>query len=126
MFDVLPKAVYLCGFIVLIFVCQNSADVLGKHHYEVQEATGVYDLFHAHAPDFHKYEWITHIVPSVLIAYAFFQPSGTLILRATFFMFLFVLVIRGLTIVSTVLPKHEGCIVQERGVSRFFSGWLLR
>ena len=122
MIDTLPKLAYMGAFVFLILLCQYGADTLGQLHYEIEGNTKVFDLAHRYLPDLHDRQWIINIIPVALFAFAYFQPKGLSVLQATFFMLLVVLAIRGLTIVSTVLPKHEECTVTGNSFWNIFKG----
>lgn len=122
MIDTLPKLAYLAAFVFVILLCQYGADTLGQLHYEIEGKTQVFDLAHKYLPDLHDRQWIINIIPLLIIAFTYFQPKGLIVLQATFFMLLIVLTIRGLTIVSTVLPKHEECTVTGNSFWNIFKG----
>ena len=122
MIDSLSKLVYVAAFALLILLCQYGAETMGRLHYEEQGHTRIFDLAHKYLPDWHSSQWIINILPAALLVYAFIQPKGLNVLQATFFMLMVVLAIRGLTVVSTVLPKHDDCVVKGSGFWNIFQG----
>jgi len=122
MVNYLPRLGYIAALVFLILTCQYGAETLGQLHYELDGHTHVYDIAHKYLPDLHDWQWIVHLILLVLLVFAFFQTDGYMILRSTFFMLLVVLVIRALTVVSTVLPKHADCVVEGSGFWNFLQG----
>lgn len=109
----------MLGFIL---TAQWFAESCGQMHYEIDGLEHVYDVSHKYLPDLHEHEYIMNLIPLALIVYTITLPAGWSILKTTAIMLLGVLAIRALTIVATILPKHEKCEVKGNGFLNFLSG----
>lgn len=113
---------WICGVIIFILAAQWFAETCGQMHYEIDGLEHIYDIAHKYLPDLHEHEYIMNIIPLVLIIYTITLPTGWSILKTTFVMLLGVLAIRALTIIATILPKHEKCEVKGNSFFNFLSG----
>lgn len=69
----------------------------------------VWDIVWEHTPNFHQYESLTNVIPGLLLGSLFFVKRGDSILLEFFVKFIIILLVRALTTVSTIFPKHENC-----------------
>lgn len=116
------NSIYIFGIIALILLCQYAVEALGVFHYEENGQSHLFDFFHHSLPDWHSHQWIINILPIALLIFAVMQPRGTSVLRVTFLMLLVVLAIRALSIVGTILPKHEECVAERDPLLNFLKG----
>jgi hypothetical protein len=122
MIDLLKKLGYAAAIIFILMLCQYGADAMGSLHYEKDGNTHILDISHKYLPDLHDYHWIVNIIAVVLIIYIFVQNKGLGVFKDLLFALPVVFLIRALSIVSTVLPKHENCVVGHDVLSNFLNG----
>lgn len=98
---------------IIITGCNLLVQQLGDWHYEYTEEGKngqLFDLFHRMLPDLHRQEWIIQLIPFGLGLFTILQPNALGILRETFWKLLVVMIIRAMTTLATILPKHERCV----------------
>jgi hypothetical protein len=97
------------GLLLLIIgLSSYVTDELGIWFYEMQENENrIFDLFHEFTPDFHEYGGIVNLIPLLFLG-AFLFTKGNLIWEFAE-KFLLLIFLRSLTILFTILPKHENC-----------------
>lgn len=98
-------------FLGAIIVTSNYwTHELGTAFYERQESNGkVFDLGHSLTPDLSEYKKYNDIIV-VLTALSFLVvPEGVSLFKEFGAKFILILVIRSLTMVSTILPKQDKC-----------------
>ena len=122
MIHLIKKLGYAAAIIFIIMLCQYLADAMGTLHYEKDGKTDIFDIAHKYLPDLHNYHWIVNIIAFVLIIYTFLHNSGVGVFKDLLFALPIVFLIRALTIVSTVLPKHENCVVSDNIFVIFMNG----
>lgn len=120
--DSVTKVMYIAAFFLIIMGGQWFIETMGESHYEIDQATKVFDLAHQYLPDLHDWQWIINIIPVLLLLYVVALPDGVRIIRDSFFMILLVLAIRTLTAISTILPKHDNCTVGPKFWNIFQGG----
>lgn len=105
---------WFLALVAFIFFSNYATHQLGKWHYEHNEPNGkVFDLLHHLTPDlseYYKYNDITLIC--VMISFLF-VPNSLSILKEFLGKFVLIMFVRALTIMSTILPKHETCPSQN-------------
>jgi hypothetical protein len=116
------KYLYFIAFVLFIMAGQWLIETLGQHHYEIEKATEVFDLAHRYLPDLHAYEWVINIIPALLLLFLLSLDNGTALIRNTFLMYALVLIIRVLTALTTILPKHTECTVRSKFFNIFQGG----
>ena len=116
------KYLYFIAFVLFIMSGQWLIETLGQHHYEIEKATEVFDLAHRYLPDLHEYEWVINIIPVLLLLFLLSLDNGTTLIRNTFLMYALVLIIRVLTALTTILPKHAECTVRSKFFNIFQGG----
>ena len=116
------KLIYLVGITVFLFGAQWFIETMGEHHYEIQQATDIFDIAHKYLPDLHDYQWIINLIPLVLVIWIMCVKETKQILTDSMLMLLLVLVIRALTAASTILPKHDKCTVGSKFWNAFQGG----
>ncbi len=116
------KLFYILGLIVFVMSAQWFIETMGEHHYEIQQATDIFDIAHKYLPDLHDYQWIINILPAALFVWILALSDGAMVLRDTLLMYLIVLMIRALTAATTILPKHEKCQVGAKFWNLFQGG----
>ena len=116
----IQKSLYLAAIIGVIVGTNITVQKIGDWHYNTVQNGTLFDLCHLYLPDIHQYQWLIQIIPVALFTFAFMQWNGLTILREFFWMFLLLMVIRTLTIIGTILPKHETCITDTNAESSWF------
>jgi len=122
MIDLIKKILYIFLTILIILSGQYIAERIGYIHYEIDKKTDLYDMTHKILPDLHKYHVIINIIPIILIIYLFIDNNGSNVFRDVLFILPVVFIIRALTIMSTILPKHELCVAENNIISNFING----
>ncbi len=100
-------AVLCVGF---IFLSNYLVEMIGRWHFANVDDKQPFDLLHAALPDLHDYKWMVNVLPIGLLAFVFLQANGTTIFKEAILFLAMILVLRGLTTISTILPKHERCV----------------
>ncbi len=106
------RFLYIACIIGFIYAIQYLIQKWGIEHYEDKDKKGVFDITHISTPSLYKYGWIANIIPTVLLGILLFGTKESDLIQEFFFKFLFVLVIRALVGISTILPKHDECTVK--------------
>jgi hypothetical protein len=98
-------------FLSSIIVTSNYwTHELGMAFYDKTENNGkVFDLLHAVTPDFSNFKPYNDIIVSVVAFSFLFVPKGVTLFKEFATKFILIMVIRALTTISTILPKHEKC-----------------
>jgi hypothetical protein len=120
--DTFTSIMVALGFLLFIMVGQWAIETLGEHHYELTGSSAIFDLAHKVLPDLHTYGWISNILPLVLIVFMATRPDGFDMLKTFMVLYLFVMALRVLTAVSTILPKHGSCKVDLKFLNIFAGG----
>jgi hypothetical protein len=97
------------GVVFLILLLSNYfTHELGKTFYKGEQANSkIFDVLWSVTPDMHEYGKYNDIIVIGLLISFLFVP--TMIFKEFIGKFLLILLVRALTIVSTILPKHEKC-----------------
>ncbi len=97
------------GIIICILLVSNYfTNQLGKTFYTEEQANSkIFDILWSVTPDLHEYHAYNDIFVIGLIISFLFVP--TTIFKEFIGKYLLILLVRALTIVSTILPKHEKC-----------------
>ena len=94
--------------ILIIALSSYVTDELGIWFYELQtNENRIFDLVHEFTPDFHEYGGIVNLIPLLFLG-TFLFTKGNLIWEFAE-KFLVLIFLRSLTIMFTILPKHEKC-----------------
>lgn len=103
--------VLILSILLLSNYCTNE---LGKKFYGKQETeVKIYDILHENTPDLHDWKECNDIIVFGLVLSVFFIANPFPIVKEFLGKFLIIMLIRALTIVSTILPKHERCDPQQ-------------
>jgi hypothetical protein len=110
-------------FLASIIITSNYwTHEFGMRFYEHQNSNGkVFDLLHSVTPDLSDYKLYNDIIVSLTGLSFFLVPNGGTLFKEFGAKFILILVIRALTTVSTILPKHEKCESTPKW-SRLFRG----
>lgn len=110
-------------FLSSIIVTSNYwTHELGMAFYDKTENNGkVFDLLHAVTPDLSDYKPYNDIIVSAVALSFLFVPKGGTLFKEFAAKFILIMVIRALTTVSTILPKHEKCDATPH-FSRYLKG----
>lgn len=92
---------------IVVFAVNNIIQIIGDIHYK--EKDDIFDVIWKYTPDLYQYNYLTDVLPVVILFSLFFIPRGNSILVEFFLKFLVIMLIRALTTISTILPKHEKC-----------------
>jgi hypothetical protein len=74
----------------------------------------VFDLFHSVTPDLSDYKAYNDIIVSLTALSFLVVPDGVTLFKEFAAKFVLILVLRALTTISTILPKHEKCDATPR------------
>jgi hypothetical protein len=94
-------------YAVVLFI--NYATQLIGEYQDAKSPGKIWDIVWETTPNFHAYEWTTNILPLACLGALFFVRAGDSILYEFFLKFIMILLLRSLTTVSTIFPKHEHC-----------------
>ena len=110
-------------FLAAIIVTSNYwTHYLGMWFYEHNNSNGqIFDLGHSLTPDLSEYKPYNDIIVSMTALSFLFVPNGLSLFKEFGAKFILILVVRALTTVSTILPKHEKCESTPK-FSRFWIG----
>ena len=120
--DTFTSIMVALGFLLFIMTGQWAIETLGEHHYEFTESDTIFDVTHKMLPDIHEYGWIINILPILLIVYTATLPDGFNMLKTFAVLYFFVMTLRVLTAMSTILPKHDKCEVKLKFLNIFNGG----
>ena len=96
--------------LTIIFLSNYYTHELGKWFYENNDSQGkVFDILHEITPDLHDHKPYNDIILIATILSFFFVPNSHLIIKEFTGKFLLIMFVRALTIISTILPKHDKC-----------------
>lgn len=107
------KTTFYVLFILVLITCSTYfTNVWGRYYYEQEfRVNQVFDILHQYTPDFHKYELVINILPVLcILAIVFFSSDA---LEEFALKLLLIYLIRALTTLTTILPKHEKCEEKE-------------
>lgn len=110
-------------FLASIIVTSNYwTHELGMAFYDKTENNGkVFDLLHSITPDMSDLKQYNDIVVSAVALSFLFVSNGVELFKEFAAKFILIMVIRALTTISTILPKHEKCDATPRW-SRYIRG----
>jgi hypothetical protein len=121
------------GILTVLLLSNYCTNELGKNFYAKQETeVKIYDILHENTPDLHNWREFNDLIVVGLIVSAFFIPKPFPIVKEFLGKFLLIMLVRALTIVSTILPKHEQCdpkntwiqMVKGQCYDKVFSGHM--
>jgi len=96
--------------LTIIFLSNLYTHELGKWFYEHNDSNGkVFDILHQITPDLHDHKPYNDISLVATIVSFLFVPNSLAIIKEFAGKFLLIMFVRALTIISTILPKHEKC-----------------
>lgn len=105
----------IVGSILIISLANYYTNEIGEAYYEGEaKINTIFDIVHHFTPDFHEYHNLVNVIPLLLFGSLFFVRNSISLLEETVLKTLLIHLIRSLTIISTILPKHEKCI-REKG-----------
>jgi hypothetical protein len=118
----MSKYLIIVGAIVLILLANYYTNEIGEAYYESEDKINkIFDVVHHYTPDFHEFGSLVNVIPLLLFGSFFFLPKSMSLIEEVMLKILLIHLIRSLTIISTILPKHEKC---NREDSSFFSRLL--
>lgn len=106
----IPSHIFI--FIIALYSVALVINLVVQHigEYQYQKSPDkVWDIVWEHTPNFHEYEYLTNTIPTLLLASLFFIGKRDSILFEFFTKFIIILLVRALTTVSTIFPKHDMC-----------------
>ena len=108
---VTPENILWVGIILtIIFLSNIYTHELGKWFYEQKKSEGkVFDILHEITPDLHDYKAFNDVILVGTIVSFLFVPNSLALIKEFAGKFLLIMLVRALTIVSTILPKHQKC-----------------
>jgi hypothetical protein len=100
------------ALLVIIAISTKITNYLGEDFYKgTSTHEDIYDIIHTNTPDLHAYEYVVDIIPFLLILSFFFIPIG--LFKEFAGKFLLLMLIRAVTTVSTILPRHGECKLES-------------
>jgi hypothetical protein len=106
----LETILYIVFILFLINCSTYFTNWLGRKFYEKEfRVNSVFDIFHEYTPDFHKFEPIVNVIPFGILVCLFFCGLPLDSIKEFAWKLLLIYVIRALTVITTILPKHERC-----------------
>lgn len=103
---------YICLLICIVLFGSYIVDEIGVYFYETKgnnKNGKIFDLVHEITPDLHEYEILVNIIPLIFLVLFLLVPNGFQLLKEFSGKFLLLCFIRALTLIMTILPKHEKC-----------------
>jgi len=95
--------------IIVILISNYVTILIGKDHYETNNFSHLFDIFHVILPDLYNYHYLVDILGlCAVISLAFVSTNE--ITNEFIAKFIIIMFIRAFTIISTILPKHDKCI----------------
>jgi hypothetical protein len=94
---------------------------IGEAHY-AKNPDRLFDIIQESTPNLHEYEFIVNLIPLLVIGSLFIFPITTDIMEEFFVKFTLILVLRAMTTLSTILPKHEKCETKDDWSTRLVGG----
>jgi hypothetical protein len=104
------KLLYGAICIVFIFLSNYMVEMIGRWHFAHGGNKHPFDLLHLALPDLHKYKWLANVLPIGLLGFVLMQSNGAIIFKESILFLVMILLLRALTTISTILPKHEKCV----------------
>ena len=104
--------------IVLHFLCTRFVWKTGTMHYTTNNSTNIYDIIHNNTPDYSRFNYtknwylLLFIIPVVLNAGLI---TSSIVLEFVI-KFCIILIFRSIFMVTTILPKQNGCSVKNLGL----------
>jgi hypothetical protein len=106
----IDNILWLFALIAFIFFSNYATHYLGKWHYEHNEPNGkIFDILHHITPDLQKYAMYNDTILVITMISFLFVPNSVSILKEFLGKFILIMFVRALTIMSTILPKQDGC-----------------
>jgi len=100
------------AILAIISISTKITNYLGDNFYKgTSTHEDIYDIIHNNTPDLHAYEYVVDIIPVLLILSFFFIPAG--LFKEFAGKFLLLMLIRSVTTVVTILPKHGDCKLES-------------
>lgn len=104
------NVIWVGAIVTIIFLSNIYTHELGKWFYEQKKTEGkIFDILHEITPDLHDYKAFNDIIVGCIIVSFFFIPNSLSIVKEFAGKFLLIMFVRSLTIISTILPKHDKC-----------------
>jgi hypothetical protein len=101
---------YILGILTIIGLANYYTNEIGEAYYEGEKKIDkIFDIVHEYTPDLHQFELAVNILPLLLLGSLVFLSNGKALLLEFAGKYLLLHLIRSLTIISTILPKHEQC-----------------
>ena len=123
--ETIETILYLLFVLLIIQSSTYVTNWFGKQYYEKEvHINQIFDLFHHYTPDLHRYELIVNFIPFVLLACLFFCGLNLASIKEFAWKLLLIYVLRAITVIITILPKHEACDYDAKSitVSSFIGG----
>jgi hypothetical protein len=106
---------------VTIIIATNTAvNWLGHNHYSKDNK--ILDIFQDALPDLHEYEGLMDSVILAFVFSLFFIKESNKFFWNFAIRILLILLIRAITTVSTILPKHETCTIDPKSIQEYLRG----
>jgi len=123
--ETVETVLYLLFILTIINFSTYFTNWIGKNFYENElRVNTIFDLFHHYTPDLHKYELFVNVIPFFLLICLFLCGVGLDSIKEFAWKLLLIYILRSLTVITTILPKHEKCDynVETFSLSTFIGG----
>lgn len=123
--ETVETIVYILFILAVIQFSTYFTNWFGKRYYEQElHFNQIFDLFHEYTPDFHEYELLVNVIPFFLLVCFAVCGVNLSSLKEFAWKLLLIYILRALTIIITILPKHEKCMYDSKSVtmSTFLGG----
>jgi hypothetical protein len=104
-----------------VFASNYFVQVLGDEFYKTDQKGKIFDLLHITLPDLHEYKPYNYVIITLTALSFFFIPNPIPIVKEFAGKFLLIMVVRAITTIATILPKHDKCDTQM-GLLDYFKG----
>lgn len=96
--------------LAVIMIGSYIVDEIGVYFYETQKTQNkIFDIVHELTPDLHTFEDWVNLIPALILLSFFVLPNGFSLAKEFTGKLILIWFLRALTLVTTILPKHEKC-----------------
>ena len=116
----IDNILWLFALIAFILFSNYATHQLGKWHYEHNDPNGkIFDILHSITPDLQDYAVFNDTILVLTMISFLFVPNSVSIIKEFLGKFILIMFVRALTIMSTILPKHERCSSEPTWINMF-------
>ena len=118
----LMELLYFLILLIFIIISNYITLKIGNKFYKDKENVELFDIFHIVLPDFIEYSFIINYITIILATLSLFFLSNNSLTIEFITKFIVIMLIRSITILSTILPRHKECDVETDATSILFGG----